>query len=264
MIFQFGREIWNSRAIVNKLALTEIRKKYLGSYLGIFWAFAQPVITIFIFWFVFELGFKATPVEDFPFLLWISAGMVPWFFISEALLSATGCILEQKFLVDKIKFRISMLPLIKILGLFYIHLFFLIFLIAIFSIYGYWPDVYLLQLPYYLLCTWVLVAGITWATSSLVLFAKDMREVVSICVQFGFWLTPIFWPLSILPERYHSLVMASPLYYIIRGYRESFIHKVWFWQHPEAMVRFWIPTLAILFFGIFIFRKLRPHFADVI
>jgi lipopolysaccharide transport system permease protein/teichoic acid transport system permease protein len=264
MLVQFVREIWDTKAIIHTLALTEIRKKYLGSYLGILWAFAQPIITIFIFWFVFELGFRATPVDDFPFILWISAGIVPWFFISEALLAGTSCILDQKFLVDKIKFRISMLPLIKILASFYVHLVFISLLVAVFFIYGYWSCIYLLQLPYYFLCIIVLTAGLTWISSSLVLFARDMREIVTIFVQFGFWLTPIFWPLSILPEKYHIFIKASPLFYIVRGYRESFIYKQWFWEHPEAMLGFWIPTLAILLIGIFIFRKLRPHFADVI
>jgi len=234
MIFQFSREIWEARAVINTLALTEIRKRYLGSYLGIFWAFAQPIITIFIFWFVFELGFKTVPVDDFPFLLWVSAGMVPWFFISDALLSATGCILEQKFLVDKIKFRISMLPLIKILAALYVQVVFLLLLAGLFALYGRWPGIYLLQVPYYLLCIVVLVAGVTWATSALVVFVQDMNQIVGLCVQFGFWLTPIFWPLSILPEEYHAWVTGSPLYYIIRGFRETFIFGRWFWDAPRT------------------------------
>jgi lipopolysaccharide transport system permease protein/teichoic acid transport system permease protein len=264
LLFHFLFEIFEHRLVINKLALTECRKKYLGSYLGIFWAFAQPVITIFIFWFVFELGFKSTPIHDFPFILWLSAAFVPWFFISDAILGGTNSILEQKFLVDKINFRISMLPIIKIVSAFYIQLIFTIFLIILYAIYGFYPTLYFIQIPYYLFCIFVLTTAITWITSALIIFIRDIGEVVGILVQFGFWLTPIFWPLKILPEEFHGIVTASPFYYIIHGYRNTFIYHKWFWESPYELCSFWLFTIVLLIISIFVFRKLRPHFADII
>jgi lipopolysaccharide transport system permease protein/teichoic acid transport system permease protein len=130
--------------------------------------------------------------------------------------------------------------------------------------YGYRPTLYWLQLPYYLLATLVLVLGITWLTSAVVVFVRDLGQLVAMVVQFGFWLTPVFWSVAMLPERFQGLVQLNPVYYLVEGYRDSLIHQQWFWQKPGLTVQFWLVTLVLLAAGALVFRKLRPHFADVI
>ncbi len=71
------------RKLTVTLAVNDFKTKYSGSYLGIFWAFVQPVVTVTVYWFVFQLGFRSDPVKDFPFVLWLIAGIVPWFYFSE-------------------------------------------------------------------------------------------------------------------------------------------------------------------------------------
>jgi lipopolysaccharide transport system permease protein/teichoic acid transport system permease protein len=92
-----------------------------------------------------------------------------------------------------------------------------------------------------------------------------MGQIVSMVLQFLFWMTPIFWSAKILPIKYLNMVKLNPVYYIVEGYRESFIYHVWFWEsHYELTAYFWIVTGAILIFGAVVFRRLRPHFADVL
>lgn len=90
----------NIRLLID-LTLKDFKKKYVGSYLGILWAFVTPIITIGVFWFVFEVGFKSAPVDNFPFILWLSCGMIPWFFITDVLNNGTNSVIENDYLVKK-------------------------------------------------------------------------------------------------------------------------------------------------------------------
>jgi ABC-type polysaccharide/polyol phosphate export permease len=83
-------------------------------------------------------------------------------------------------------------------------------------------------------------------------------------LQFGFWLTPIFWSFKQIPEKYHFIFKLNPVYYIVEGYRNSFINHIWIWESPNLAFYFWVETLAIFVIGAMLFRKLKPHFADVI
>jgi lipopolysaccharide transport system permease protein/teichoic acid transport system permease protein len=260
----FLLDIVKSRKLLWELARSDFKKRYVGNYLGILWAFIQPLITILILWFVFQVGFKSVPVDNFPFILWLISGMIPWFFISESINSATGSIINQSFLVKKMVFRVSLLPIVQVISALIIHLFFVFLLLFIYIIYGKFPTIYWLQLPYYLLATIILVLSIGWFTSSVVIFFRDLVQIINVILQFGFWLTPIFWSTRMIPERFHFLLKLNPFYYIIQGYRDSLIYNVWFWQRWKWAVFFWSLVGLIFIFGAMVFRRLRPHFGDVL
>ena len=253
----------NKKLLVN-LIKDDFSKRYLGSFLGLMWAFIQPTFTILIFWFVFQVGFKSQPVNDVPFVLWLISGMIPWFFFSEALGNATFSIIQNSFLVKKVKFRVSVLPIVKIISALFVHLFFIVFMLFMFLYYGFKPDLYWLQLFYYLFALIVFVLGLSWITASLIVFLRDIGEIISMVLQFGFWLTPIFWSINIVPEKYRILLKLNPFYYFIEGYRDSLINKVWFWEHMGLTIYYWVVTIIIFVIGAILFRKLRPHFADVL
>lgn len=260
----FLKELLVNRHIIVELTKRDFKTKYLGSYLGMMWAFVHPAVYITILWFVFQVGFRSAPVENFPFILWLMAGIIPWFFFSDCLANATNSILDNSFLVKKVVFSIGMLPIVKILSSLAIHLFFLVVLFLMLAAYGYPPNLYMLQALYYLCASLFLLLGLSWITSSAVIFLRDIGQVVVMGIQFLFWLTPIFWSPKILPARYQFLVKLNPVYYITEGYREAFIHKVWFWEHAMLTIYFWVVTGVIFVVGAVVFRKLRPHFADVL
>lgn len=246
------------------LIKNDFKQEYLGSLLGIAWAFIQPTFTILIFWFVFQVGFKAQPVGEVPFILWLVAGMIPWFFFSESLSKATNSIIANSYLVKKIVFNISVLPIIKIVSAFSVHLFFLCVMMIMFFIYGYSLDIYYIQIVYYLIALVALSYSISLITSTLVVFTRDIGQLVMMTLQFGFWLTPIFWNLQMVPEKYHFLIQLNPLVYIIEGYRDALINKVWFWEHITMSFYFWGIVIIIYLYGKYLFKKLRPFFADVL
>lgn len=242
----------------------DFRKKYLGSYLGLLWAFAHPLATIAIYWFVFSIGFRSGNVDGYPFIVWFVCGIVPWFFISDAINNATNAILEYSFLLKKVVFSIGMLPLIKILSALVIHIFFLGIVVLLAMYHGIRPSIYNLQICYYLVASIAIITGISWISSSVVVFMKDIGQAINIVLQFLFWGTPIVWSYKSLPQKYKLLLLSNPFNYIVEGYRDSIIAHTWFWERPLATLYFWTITIVLFFIGVSIFRRLRPHFADVI
>jgi teichoic acid transport system permease protein len=257
-------KIYRSTRLVNDLSKKDLQLKYYGSFLGVSWAFIHPVIMITILWFVFQVGFKSIPVNNVPFIVWLVAGMVPWFYISEIMSSGTSAVTENTYLVKKIVFKTELLPLVKILTALKIHLFFIVMMLIIYLIYGYSFNLYNIQLLYYVCCSIVLSASIVYITASLNVFFKDTSQLMVMLTQFGFWITPIFWSLSLIPEKYELLIKINPVYYIVEGYRTSlFTHEV-ILDHPNLMLYFWIVNLLMLTVGLLLFKKLKPHFADVL
>lgn len=247
-----------------QLTARDFKTRYLGSYLGLVWAFIQPSITILVLWFVFQVGFKATPVEHFPFILWLMNGMVPWFFFADSLSTATNSVVENSHLVKKVVFRVSMLPIVKLLSALIIHLFFVLVIFAFFILYRIYPTIYSLQVLYYSFAMIVLLLGLSWLTSALMVFLRDTGQIVAVFLQIGFWGTPIFWSIKQMPVQYRIYLKLNPFFYITQGYRDSFIDKVWFWEHPAISLYYWGVTVVVFVAGAMVFFRLRPHFADVL
>ena len=260
----FLKAIFQNKNLLWSLTKNDFKQRYLGNILGIAWAFIQPTVTVIIFWFVFQVGFKSQPIDNFPFILWLVAGMFPWFYFAEGLSSATNSVILNSFLVKKVVFRVSLLPIIPLFSALIIHIFFIFFMFAMFIYYGYSPEIYWIQIPYYLFASSILILGLSWLTSSIVVFFKDVGQFVSMIIQFGFWLTPIFWAMNFVPEKYHWIIQLNPMAYIVNGYRDSMIYHTWFWEDATMALYFWSVTCIIFIVGGLTFKKLRPHFADVL
>lgn len=258
------KRLANDIAFVWQFAIDDFKSKYAGSALGSLWAFLQPMVTIVLYWFVFQLGFKSQPVDDFPFILWLIAGLVPWFFISEAIINATASLRDYSYLVKKVLFHIDILPLAKTLSTLLVQFVLIIFAVICFCIGGYWPDFHYVQLIIFLLYMFIFTAGISYITATLYVFFKDTIQVISIVIQAVFWLTPIVWDFGIMPETTQKLLVYNPVYYCISGFRSAFINREWF--HPGIGMTFyyWGTCILVLVLGIGLFHKCREHFADVL
>ena len=268
-IFSLPMDIYKNRRLVAKLAKNDFKTKYAGSYLGIVWAFIQPVITILVYWFVFSVGFRSgTGDLGVPFVLYLVAGIVPWFFFQDALVGGTNSLLEYNYLVKKVVFNISVLPVVKIISAMFVHAFFVLFTIILYAAYGKFPDLYYLQIIYYSGCVFMLVLGLSYATGAIVIFFRDLTQIINIVLQVGVWLTPIMWIVENTPLVDHPAIMKilklNPMYYIVSGYRDIFLMKNWFWERPGWTIYFWVFTALCFAFGSWIFKRLRVHFADVL
>jgi ABC-type polysaccharide/polyol phosphate export permease len=263
--YRFLKHIVKNKKLLFTLSYNDFKEQYLGSYLGIVWAILRPLMFIGVMWFVFSVGFKSKPIGNgIPFILWLLCGMVPWFFFSDALGKSMNAIVSNSYLVKKVSFRVSILPLVKILSSLYIHIVFIGILLFIFLYYGYKPTLYWLQIPYFELCMILLLLGFGWFTSAIRVFIKDIGEIIGVIIQFGFWLTPIFWSINIIPQKYQSIIKLNPMVYIVESYRNALIYQKWFWEDMNYTIYYIIVSIIVLIIGAIVFKRLRPHFGDVL
>ncbi len=262
------KELYQSRRLIWKLAKNDFKKRYAGSYLGMVWAFVQPVVTVVMYWIVFDRVFNtrsqlvAEGIEV-PYVLYLTAGLVPWFYFTEALTNGTTALIEYNYLVKKVVFKISILPIIKVIAATFVHIFFVAVLFLIAVAYGYYPSIYTLQIFYYSFCEFLLVLAISYATCAIVVFFKDLQQIISIGLQIGMWATPILWDISMLSEPMKPLFKLNPMVYIVNGYRSAIYEQEWFFEHFYSSTYFWIFTVTLFCIGSLIFKRLKVHFADV-
>ncbi|MDO4438650.1 MAG: ABC transporter permease [Eubacteriales bacterium] len=261
-------ELKNKRKMILELAKSDFKKKFVGSYFGVVWMFIQPIVTVLIFFFIFQLGMKSVPpVPDTPYVIWLIPGLVPWFFFQEAVQGITNNMQEYNYLVKKVVFPVELLPIIKLLSALMVHLCFIAIMFAVFVIAGYMPKASWLQLVYYSFAASMLALAIGYFTSAINVFFKDMAQIVNICMQFGMWLAPIMYWDGMFTQNHPwmaPLFKLNPFYYIVYGYRDSMLTGNWFFERPMNTIYFWGVTIILFYFGLKIFTKLRPHFSDVL
>ena len=271
-LFMLPAELWQSRRLIWKLAKNDFKNRYAGSYLGRVWAFTQPVVTVLLYWFVFGHIMMADKKEiltagvEAPYVLWLTAGLVPWFYFSEAINNGTTSLMEYSYLVKKVVFKISIIPIVKLIAVLFTHIFFVCFMLLLYFVYGYRPEVYLIQLLYYTFCMFVLVLALSYSTCAIVIFFRDLLQIINIALQVGMWATPILWNISYLDGNpvLQKILKCNPVFYIVNGYRNAMFGQTWFWEEPGAAIGFWVFTAALFFVGAHIFRRLKVHFADVL
>jgi len=183
---------------------------------------------IFVFWVVFSVGFRVQPTNNVPFVVWLTAGMAAWFVFADIVNGSSHVIVANAHLIKKTLFPSQILPVVKIASCFITHSVFLLVLIGLIIFQKMSFSFYFLQFLYYLMCMSVLALGLGWAPKIQILFK------------------------------------LNPMFYIVQGYRESFIYFQPFWIHPRQTVYFWGVTVIIIGVGALIFQRLKPQFADVL
>ena len=266
-MFIIPKELIQSRELIWKLAKNDFKKRYAGSYLGFVWALVQPVVTVLMYWIVFDVVFNTrsemvSSGVEVPYVLFLTAGLVPWFYFSEAITNGTNALLEYSYLVKKVVFNISILPIIKLIAATFIHVFFVAVLILVSVIY---PTLYTLQVVYYSFCLFVLVLAMSYCTCAVVIFFRDLAQIINIGLQVGMWATPILWNIGMIgDDRFVTLLKLNPLVYIVNGYRNAIYGDEWFFEHFYSSTYFWIFTVTLFCIGSLIFKRLKVHFADVL
>ena len=261
-------ELYQNRRLIWRLSRNDFKKRYAGSYLGTIWAMVPPIVTVAMYWVVFDRIFGSGPQVTYtggevPYVLFLTAGLVPWFFFSDAVMGGMTSLMEYNYLVKKVVFKVSILPIIKVTAAMFVHIGFSVVLVLIAAFYGYTPTVYTLQLFYYTFCEYVFILGLSYATCAIVLFFRDLQNLVSIIMQVGMWATPILWNINTLREKYKPFIKLNPMTYIVEGYRSAVYEQQWFWEHFYSSTYFWIVTALLFVVSALIFKKLKPMFADV-
>ncbi len=263
--YYFLLELIQGRRVIKQLIISDFKNKYLTSYLGFSWAFFQPLSAILVVWFAFTYGLKIGLMDNgLPFAIWFIVGMIPWNFANEAISSSTQSLIEYSFLIRKTSFRISIIPIIKIFTALIIHAVFIVILGILCILYGFKPNIYWLQVLYLVPASFVFYSGLGWLLSSLNVFVRDVGQMVSVVLAILFWATPILWPYEMLQGNMKYIALLNPFFYITEGYRYAFLKEAWIFQNVEMTIFFWVNATAFFVIGALVFRKLNPHFADII
>lgn len=248
-----------------KLAKSDLIKTYRGAALGWSWAIIKPMITLFVFWFAFTVGLRSgKPIEGYPYFLWLVAGFLPWFYMSDMITGGAGCIRQYRHLVTKMKFPISVIPTYFNISHLLIHLVLLAISIILFACFGFFPDKYYLQIFFYMLLmylfftVWSLFAGLLSAIS------KDFQNLVKAFSTAVFWMSGIIYNVNkIVHPQIRLILKFNPVTVIANGYRYSFIYKQWFWEDKVELLCYCITLTVFTLLAIWAFKKLRKEIPDV-
>ncbi len=256
----------NSKIVLN-LAISDFKKRFVGSYFGIIWMFVQPLATVLVYTLIFQVGFKSVPpVPGVSYVIWLIPGIIPWFYFQDSILQGTQVLYEYNYLVKKIVFNTKLLPVVKLGSVFLSHICFVVIMFIVFIIAKIPISFKSFLVIYFSFALSILSLGIVYITSSVNVFFKDMGQIVSILMQFGMWMAPIMYDESLFLNRAPiliKLIKLNPIYYIVKGYRFCMINDT-FDDFFIISIYYWAITLIIFFIGYRIFDKLKIHFSDVL
>jgi lipopolysaccharide transport system permease protein/teichoic acid transport system permease protein len=208
----FLSSVYNRRYVFQTLVIRDFKGRYMGSFVGLPWAFIQPSINVLIIWFAFTYGLKTgNTVSGLPFAPWLLAGMIPWLFISQTMIVTCLAIPEYGYLIKKMALNVWIIPLIKIFSGLVVHLILVCTILVLFILfYGIYPTVYWFQIFYYVMATIILLTGIAWLVSSINVLVQDMSHIVNIVTGVLFWATPIIWPYQTLSGNLKYIALLNP------------------------------------------------------
>lgn len=248
------------------MSIIALKKRYSGTSFGTIWALVKPIVFIGVYWFGIQVGIRGgRRLDEAPFLLWLIAGIVPWFFIADVLSGSARCIVQNRHLVTKSVFPISTIPTFSNLHFFWVHCTILGLAILTFLFSGFGLSIYMLQLPYYMICLFLLMWVIAIFFSALVVVSRDFDHLLRSVTQMLFWLTPILWSLDNLKNStVKFIIKLNPMSYIVSGYRDTFVYKTWFFHHYKWTAYFWAFMIIFSLLSAYLFKRLEKEFADIL
>ncbi len=260
------KDHWQYRQQIFKLSISDLKKTYRGAALGWAWAIIKPAVTIFVYWFAFEIGLRAgKDVNGFPFFLWLIAGLIPWFYMNNMITSGTDSIRKYSYLVTKMKFPISTIPTFVSISKFIVHILLITITIGIFVLMGRMPTIYMLQLPFYMLLNLIFFTVFSLLSGLLASMSKDFANLVKSFVTAIFWLSGIVWNINTISIPWlKSFLMINPVTFLVEGYRNCFIHQTWFWEQPKRLMYFAVITLVMLILAVWTYKRVRKEIPDVL
>jgi ABC-type polysaccharide/polyol phosphate export permease len=260
----FFYQIFLNRNLLLSLSLRGFKQNYIRNFFGFIWAVLDPLAFVVILYFVFGAKYAEKDPNAIPFIVYLITGYIVFDFFNGSILDITNSIMNHSFLLKKVSFRVAILPIVTMFSNLMMHGIVLLICIVVLLFNHIYPSFYWLQVFYYLFALSAFLISIGWLTSSIYLFFPDVKNILSIITRIMFFITPIFWNMNDVLPKNQFVLRLNPVYYIVNGYRESFLYHKGFWTHPELTLYFWLLCLFFLVIGVAVFKKLRPHFADVV
>lgn len=260
------RSTISNRRLIYSLAKREVVGRYRGSTMGLAWSFFNPVLMLAVYTFVFSVVFKARwaggSESRTEFALVLFAGLLVFNLFSECVNRAPALILSNVNYVKKVIFPLEILPLVALgSAAFHFLISFSVWLLFYLIFFGL-PPATMFWLPLILLPLMLLTLGLSWLLASLGVYLRDVSQIIGVLTTMLMFLSPIFYPISALPEEYQAFLQITPLTFVVEQARNAMIwgHNV-DWQPWSISIVF---ASAVAWLGFAWFQKTRKGFADVL
>lgn len=250
-------EIFEYRSMLWGLILSELRTRYRGSVLGFLWTFINPLLTLVVYSLVFSFVMRIKLPHYSAFLF---IGLLGWNLFSSAILSSTSVIVRQAPLVKKIYFPREILPLSVVGGAVMNYIFSLVILIPYLLISGYMPNIHWVYFPLILILEIILTSGFSLLFSALNVYMRDLEHVLGIFIMLWMYLTPVVYPLSMVPHAYAQAFKLNPVTDVIYSYQDIFYYDKP--VHWKLFVYGYVISMVIFSIGWTVFRRLSRRFAE--
>lgn len=253
------RELWESRELLMFLVWRDVTVRYKQTVLGVAWAVLQPVFSMVVFTVIFGKLAKM-PSDGVPYPVFVYAGLLPWMFFSNAVAGASQSLLNQQALLTKIYLPRLFVPAAAVGGgLVDLAVSFVVFAVLM-AIYGVVPGPGLLALPVLVVLTTMAAVGIGLTLAAVTVTYRDFRYVIPFLIQAWLYLSPVIYPVALVPEPWRWVLALNPMTGIIEGFRASLLGKDW---NLQTLVMSFLMATLFLVYGLFYFRKMERRFADI-
>lgn len=260
----FVRKLWLQRGLIRNFVVRDLRARYIGSFMGVFWSVVHPLVLLASYTFVFAVIFKVGPpadsgTESFPLFLFCS--ILPWLFFQETLQRSSTVILDNASLVTRTLFPTEILPVTVLIAALVNHAVGFAILAVVLAVAGK-LSAFVFLLPVYTLCLVLFTLGTAWLVSSLNVFVRDVAQVLGVVLVFWFWVTPIFFTADRLPAGLRFLIAWNPLAYVVAGYRDCLLRRAL--PNPASLAILAAVALLVFAAGGLFFRITKREFVDVL
>jgi lipopolysaccharide transport system permease protein len=253
-------ELWTYRELVYFLTWREIKIRYKQTAIGVFWAILQPVLTTVIFTAIFS-QFARFDTSQVPYALFALSGLLVWLYINSAVSNASMSLVSNTPLVTKVYIPRVILPLSMVLSGLVDLLIGLIILFCVLPFFGIIPTWQTLLAPLFIIQSVFLALSFGILFAALNVRFRDVKHALPFLLQVWMFMSPVFYPVDMLPANYRWLFSLNPMYGILQGFRASVIGGDFHWRAIIISVGV---TFLLLVFSLFIFKKMEEDFADII
>lgn len=254
------REIWEYRELLYFLVWRDVKVRYKQTVLGVAWAVLQPVLAMTIYSVIFG-RFAGLPSDGFPYPVYVYAGLLPWTFFANGVQQGGLSLVNQQHLMKKVYFPRLFVPSASVCG----GLVDLAIAMGVYgvilAIYGVVPSGGVILLPLLVLLTLVSSLGFAYLLAALTVSYRDFRYVVPFMIQLLMFMSPVIYPVSIVPESYQWILALNPMAGLIDGYRSAILGQAW---NPVVLLVSAGSGLLLFVVGVFYFKRTERSFADVI
>lgn len=258
-------ENWHWRRQVWNLAKIDLVKTYRGAALGKIWLFAKPAVYILVFWVALKFGLRSSSdVNGKPFLLWLAAGVFPWFFMSDMITTGSDVYRRYPYLVNRIKFPLSLISTFYTLSLLIIFACMMAFTTVVALLTGVHLGRYMLQLPLVMVFMFIFWLAWSMALSPLSAISRDFSNLLKTLGTPFFWLSGILFDISGWPRAARLVASFNPVTWVVQSVRDCFIYNKWFFTDWESFLPFLFVLMIFVVLALHNYHRLYMEVPDVL